>query len=494
MVATRLEVRTRRAGSKAGWLWQTTGGEEYELAPDENASARGAEVTLFLSEDAKEYLEEPRLERVLREWCDHIAFPVRLNGRQINKEDALWRRDKNEISAGQYESFYRHISGNLDNPWRHLHIRGEGLVAFTALLYVPTLRPFDLYDPARATHLRLYVRRIFISEGDHGLMPKWLRFIRGVVDSEDLPLNVSRETLQKDSSVQHLREALTGRLLQDWESLAERDPADFNDFWDTFAPVIKEGIYEDEKFRTRLLALARFATTHTLKTSEEADDATRLTSLADYVGRMGRDQKAIWYLTGDELSRLAKNPRLEGLTARGEEVLLLTDGIDEFWPHLFGTESGATFMGYPLCSINEATAGASTDPTTDAQAQKTSPQVQELIQRLGATLSGAVKEVRVSTSLNQSAVCLSVAEGDMDFNLERMLRLNNKLDKPPLRILELNPTHPLITRLAEHAPSDASFAKTAHTLLELARIAEYGAPSDPVNFSSAITDLLSESL
>ena len=522
MVATPIEVHTRRAASQQGWFWRSTGGEEYEIAPDKNAQARGTEITLHLAEDAKEYLEQPRLEHILREWCDHIAFPVRLNGRRINSEDALWRRDKGDIQEAQYESFYRHISGNLDTPWRHLHIRGEGLVSFTALLYVPTLRPFDLYDPARATHVRLYVRRIFISEGNHGLLPQWLRFIRGVVDSEDLPLNVSRETLQADKSVLHLREALTGRLLQDWEAHAAQDPADFNDFWDTFGAVIKEGIYEDEKFRSRLLALARFATTHTLQastvqpdtlqpdtlqadtvqtntvqTSEATEDrdATRLTSLADYVSRMQEGQEAIWYVTGDEISRLAKNPRLEGLTARGEEVLLLTDGIDEFWPQLFGVHGSDTFMGHQLRSVSEATAEANPDLPEDTKASEASPQVQDLVRRLNDSLSGAVKEVRESKSLNASAVCLVAGEGDMDFNLERMLRLNNKLDTPPLRILEVNPTHPLIVRLAESPLTEGeSFSNAAHTLLELARIAEYGAPSDPVRFSSAITDLLGKSL
>ena len=499
MVASPIAVHTRHAKSQQGWFWQSTGGEEYEIAPDENTQDRGTEVTLHLAEDAKEYLEQPRLEYILREWCDHIAFPVRLNGKRVNSEDALWRRDKNEINEAQYESFYRHISGNLDNPWRYLHIRGEGLVSFTALLYVPTLRPFDLYDPARATHLRLYVRRIFISEGDHGLLPQWLRFVRGVVDSEDLPLNVSRETLQADKSVSHLREALTGRLLQDWESHAAQDPADFNDFWDTFGAIIKEGIYEDEKFRSRLLALARFTSTHTLKADDTSDkDATRLTSLADYSARMTEGQEAIWYLTGDEISRLAQNPRLEGLTARGEEVLLLTDGIDEFWPQLFGTGGTGgtdTFMGKPLRSVSEARADTSSDKPEDPQDSEANPQVQDLVKRLNDSLAGAVKEVRLSQSLRQSAVCLVAGTGDMDFNLERMLRLNNKLDTPPLRILEINPTHPLITRLAE-APvtKGESFGNAAHTLLELARIAEYGAPSDPVRFASAITDLLGKSL
>ncbi|MDA7984730.1 MAG: molecular chaperone HtpG, partial [Alphaproteobacteria bacterium] len=431
MVADEIVVRTTRAGETQGWLWRSAGGDFYELKPLDAPHSRGTSVTLTLRDDAREYLESARLERVARDWCDHIAFPLHVEGRRVNQDGALWRRPKSELSEARYTEFYRHISHSLDEPWYRFHFTAEGRISFTALLYVPTLRPFDLYDPDRGVHLKLYVRRVFIAETGHGLLPPWLRFIRGVVDSEDLELNISREMLQRDPAAARLREALVKRTLQELETKAEKDADGFADFWKVFGPVMKEGIYEDDGFAARILGLARFSST-------AATDGA-LVSLDDYCARMSEGQEAIWYLTGEDLSQMSRNPRLEGLAARGEEVLLLTDAIDEFWPSLAGSYSGVPFRSVSLAASGE------TAPETP---REVGDDVGALVKALEAKLGGEVKSVRVGEGLRDSAVCLGMLPGDMDFNLERLLRLNGKLEVPPLRILEINPDHDLVRGLA----------------------------------------------
>ena len=325
MVAKRIELRTRRAGEAEGWGWRSEGGGHYEIFPLAEAPPRGTSVVLHLAEGAQDYLEEARLERIIRAWCDHVAFPVRLAGRRINRDGALWRRPESEVSQDQYAEFYRSLSHALDEPWRRIRFSAEGLVSFTALLFIPTLRPFDLFDPARATHLKLYVRRVFIAETGHGLLPPWLRFLRGVVDSEDLPLNISREMLQQDDAIARLRDALVKRVLRELEGAAKEDPAAFADFWSLFGPVMKEGVYEDDGFARRILKLARFASTKSAfaGAGTEGGDEPGV-SLDEYCARMAGAQEAIWYLAGEDAAQLARNPRLEacGPRARKSSSLL----------------------------------------------------------------------------------------------------------------------------------------------------------------------------
>ncbi|MGR4001411.1 MAG: molecular chaperone HtpG [Alphaproteobacteria bacterium] len=502
MVAGEIVVRTSRAGEAGGWEWRSRGGEYYELEALEDKRTRGTSVTLTLREDAREYLEAARLERVARDWCDHIAFPLYVEGSRINREGALWRRARAEISESQYMEFYHHISHNLDDPWHWFHFTAEGRISFTALLYIPTLRPFDLYDPSRGVHLKLYVRRVFIAETGHGLLPPWLRFIRGVVDSEDLELNISREMLQRDPAVRRLREALVGRILQELETRAKEDEEDFADFWAIFGPVLKEGIYEDDGFAARLVKLSRFFST---------SSGNGLTSIEAYCARMPEGQEAIWYLTGEDLSQMSRNPRLEGVVSRGEEVLLLNDAIDEFWPAMAGSCEGKPFRSVSLASVASmesvgvaGTAGGEDGSEDESEEVEDSigAGIGALVSALEESLGGEVKSVRVSESLRSSAVCLGMAAGDMDFNLERLLRLNKKLEVAPLRILEINPDHPLIRGLAARVASKEAgeagamgetFKRSALDLLELARLQEYGAPNDPALFADRFAQMLAES-
>jgi len=328
MVADRIEVTSRRAGASEAWVWRSSGGEGFEIAPaDEQQAARvprGTEIVLHLKPDAKRFLESHEIERVVKAYSDHIQFPIELlddkgEARQINAASALWQRPKAELKPEDYAQAYRSITGAFDEPAMTLHYRAEGRLSYAVLLFAPSTRPFDLLDTARKGRVKLYVRRVYITD-DADLLAPYLRFMRGVVDSEDLPLNISREMLQNDPQVAQIRKALTGRVLSELETLAEKDAAAFEKIWDAFGSLIKEGIYEDFERRDQLLGLARFTTT-----------TGSARSLKQYVADLRPNQTEIYYLAGESLERVKANPKLEAARARGIEVLLLTDTVDAFW-------------------------------------------------------------------------------------------------------------------------------------------------------------------
>ena len=341
MVADRIEVTSRRPGASDAWVWQSSGGAGFEVAAATKEQAervvRGTAVVLHLKPDAKRYLEPREIERVVRAYSDHILFPIELadgkgDPRQINAASAIWQRSKSELKPEDYTQAYRTIAGALDEPAMTLHYKAEGRQAYAVLLFAPSSRPFDLFDPDRKGRVKLYVRRVYISD-DADLLPPYLRFMRGVIDSEDLPLNISREMLQKNPQVAQIRKAVTGRVIGELETLAAKDAAAFGKVWDAFGNVLKEGIYEDHERRDALLALARFTTTK--------DGGVR--SLADYVADLKPNQTDIYYLVGDSIERLKSSPKLEAARVRGVEVLLLTDPVDAFW-----TAMPLGFQGKPL--------------------------------------------------------------------------------------------------------------------------------------------------
>jgi molecular chaperone HtpG len=490
MVADKVEVLSRKAGDSEGWRWVSDGKGSFTTEPAANVP-RGVRITLHLREGDDEYLEPHRLRQIVKTYSDHIALPIVLadgnKDETINSASALWTRPRGEISTEQYKEFYHHVGHGFDEPWLTLHARAEGVLEYTLLLFVPSQKPFDLFDPERKPRLKLYVRRVFITDEGTELLPSYLRFVKGIVDSEDLPLNISREMLQSNPMVARIRQQLTRRVLSELTKKASEAPEEYATFWDNFGAVVKEGLYEDREQRDALLALARFRST------------TRdgLISLDEYVAAMRPGQKAIYTITGDNLDLLRKSPQLEGFRARGIEVLLLTDPIDEFWVPSIGS-----YQEKPFKSATRG--GADLDkiePAEDKQdaADKPEPpaQLQSLIAIFKLALGEAVKDVRGSERLTDSAVCLVADEGDIDMHLERLLKQHRQLDTAAKRILELNPRHRLIERLAAsvgESGASEQLAEFAWLLLDQARIVEGEQLPDPAAFARRLAALLERGL
>src|SRR5271163_1000698 len=365
MVADRIVVHSHRAGSAEVWTWSSSGGAGFEVSPasedDARRVTRGTEIVLHLKEDAKKYLESYEIERIVGAYSDNIQFPIFLvpeegEPRQINSASALWQRPKSELTAEDYKGAYKAIAGAFDEPAMTLHYRAEGRQSYAVLLFAPSTKPFDLFEPQRKGRVKLYVRRVFIAD-DADLLPAYLRFIRGVIDSEDLPLNISREMLQNNPQLAQIRKAVTGRVITEMENLGEKEPEAFAKIWDAFGSVIKEGIWEDFERREKLLALSRFTTT-----------AGEKRSLKQYAESLKPNQTEVYYLVGDSLERLKSNPKLESATARGIEVLLLTDPVDAFW-----TAAPLDFGGKPLKSLSQGDIDFGLIPLLDDKADDEKP-------------------------------------------------------------------------------------------------------------------------
>jgi molecular chaperone HtpG len=447
---------------------------------------------LHLREDAAEYVEPSRLREIVKTYSDHVALPIVLDhkGKEetLNAASALWMRAKSEIKSEQYKEFYHHVGHAGDEPWLTLHWRAEGLIEYTGLLFVPSAKPFDLFDPLRKHRLKLYVRRVFITDDCQELLPPWLRFVRGVIDSEDLPLNVSREMLQSNPMLARIRGQIVKRMLAELQKKAKEAPEEYATFWENFGAVLKEGLYEDRDERDQLLPLARFRSTA----------SEGLVSLEDYTARMKPGQEAIYTIAGDNLELLKKSPQLEGFRARGVEVLLLTDPVDEFWAPAIGKYKdwafkSATRGGADLAKIG----GAEAEKKNGAEAAKSDPNAASLVAMFKLALGEAVKDVRLSERLTDSPVCLVADEGDLDIHLERMLRQHRQLDSLSKRILEVNPRHPLVARLASQIGKDGASAvisEVAWVLLDQARIIEGESLPDPAAFSRRLSALLEKGL
>jgi molecular chaperone HtpG len=489
MVADRVDVITRRAGESEAWRWSSDGKGSFTIEPAER-EGRGTTVTLQLSEAESEFLEEYRLRTIVKKYSDHIGFPIVFgegeDAAPLNDAASLWTVAKKDITADQYKEFYHHVGHAVDDPWLTLHNTVEGVVSYTSLLFVPTSPPFDLFDPQRKGRVRLYVKRVFVTDDCEGLLPPYLRFLRGVVDSEDLPLNISRETFQHDPRLARIRSGLVKRVLDELAKKAEEAPGEYENFWSNFGSVLKEGIYEDFENRDRLLALARFRSTA----------ADGWTTLKDYVGRMKPGQDAIFTLAGDEIATLTQSPQLEGFKAKGVEVLLLTDPVDEFW-----LPAVRSFQEKPFKSAAQADADLSkiagdvaTEPPAGGDGAADAD-VDRLVAVLKSVLKDAIKDVRISQRLTDSAVCLVAGEGEMDMYLERLLRQHGRMERDAVtpRILEINPRHRLIRQLAAVAAdpdAETKLADFAHLLLDQARIMEGDRPAEPLVFARRLADLM----
>jgi len=491
MVSDKVEVTTRKAGEKEGWLWVSDGKGEFSIEQAERVE-RGTTVVLHLKKDAKEFLEPSRITHIVKMYSDHIGFPVALAGKDgdevLNAASAIWTRTPKDVTAEQYKEFYHHTAHAFDEPWVTLHNRVEGMISYTNLLFIPSVRPFDIFDPERKSHVKLFVNRVFITEQADGLLPPYLRFLRGVVDSEDLSLNISREMLQTDPKLAKIRSGLVKKVLGELKKKADKAPEDYASFWDNFGVVLKEGLVDDFAVRDKLLELCRFKST----------DASALTSLAGYVERMKEGQDAIYYITGEEEGQIAHSPHLEGFKAKGVEVLLLTDPVDEFWlQHI------TQFAEKPFKSITRGAADLdgvkSSDGEDKADEDKSDdlPQLDMLIAAIKLELGDSVKDVRPSKRLTESPVCLVADEGDMDVNMERLLRRHGQMQGGMARVLELNPTHAIVQKLATRADSNAEdglLKDAAHLLLDQARIAEGEVPTDAAAFAKRLASVLERAL
>jgi molecular chaperone HtpG len=488
MVAEKVEVLSRKAGENDGWRWVSDGKGDFTIEPLSDV-AHGVKIIVHLREGEDEYTDPVRLRTIVKRYSDHIALPIMFNApgeeETINTASALWTRSRSEITLEQYKEFYHHVGHSFDDPWLTLHNKAEGVLEYTSLLFVPSNKPFDLFDPERKSRLKLYVRRVFITDEGTDLLPPYLRFLRGVVDSEDLPLNVSREMLQSNPMVARMRQQLTRRVLSELTKKAGEAADEYAKFWDNFGAVLKEGLYEDRDHRDEVLALARFHST------------TRdgLVSLDDYIAAMRPGQDAIYTIHGDNLDVITKSPQLEGFRARGVDVLLMTDPIDEFWIPAIGTYKekpfkSATRGGIDLEKITPSEEHQGEKPEAPAK-------LASLIAIFKLALGDVVKDVRSSERLTDSAVCLVADEGDMDMHLERLLKQHRQLDTASKRILELNPRHKLIERLAatvgEVGASD-QLSEFAWLLLDQARIVEGEQLPDPPAFARRLATLLERGL
>ena len=486
MVADRIEVISHRAGAPDAWVWTSSGGAGFEVteATEEQAGrvARGTEIVLHLKEDALKYLQPYEIERIVRTYSDHILFPIELvdeesakkggEPRQINAASALWQRSKSEVKPEDYTLAYRSIATAFDEPALTLHYKVEGRQSYAVLLFVPSMPPFDLSDPGRKGRVKLYVRRVFITD-DADLLPAYLRFVRGVVDSEDLPLNLSREMLQNNPQVAQIRNGLTSRVIGELESTASKEAETYDKVWAAFGPVLKEGLYEDHERRGALLGLARFSTT--------AGD--KLRSLKEYVADLKPNQTEIYYLVGDSIDRLKSNPKLEAARARGVEVLLLTDPIDAFW-----TTIPQEFEGKPLKSLSQGDVDFGLIPTVDKDNKETGKTSTEddaaVLKAIKEALGDQVAEVRASQRLTESAACLVAGAQGRDRELERLLARQNRGSgaKP---ILELNMGHDLVRAVgaAQKAGQEDDVRDLSSLLLDQAHLLDGEIPADPAAFA-----------
>lgn len=502
MVADKVEVVTRKAGEDKAWKWVSDGQGEFTIEEAER-DVRGTTVTLHLTKDDKEYVDEARIRNIVKTYSDHIAIPVLLEkatktdndadaeGQEtLNTASALWTRPKKDITEDQYKEFYHHTAHAFDDPWLTVHNAVEGVISYTNLLFIPSMPPMDLFNPERKSHLKLYVNKVFVTDDCDELLPSYLRFVKGIVDTQDLSLNVSREMLQHDPKLTKIRKGLTKRLLGELKKQANKGVEIYGEFWDNFGAVVKEGLYEDFENREKILEITRFY-------SALSD---KLISLDDYVENMKEGQEAIYYITGDDRETAARSPQLEGYKAKGVDVLFLTDPVDEFWVGAVGN-----FKDKPLKSVTQGGADLSKINKKEGAEDKAEDKkdlpagLDALIAGVKLALGDTVKDVRPSERLTDSAVCLVADEGDMGLQMEKMLKAQRRIgiDELTPRILEINPDHALIKGLAGVAEKDAGskdVEEAAHLLFDQARILEGEPVKDPIAFAKRLTTVMQKGL
>ena len=480
MVASKVEVVTKRAGEEQAYKWISNGVDGFEIEETEKEKS-GTDIKLFLKDDAKDFTDTIYLRHIIRTYSDHINYPIVLDlgkaGEEtVNTGSALWTKNKAEITDEQYNEFYHHISRNFDTPWMRLHFKAEGSIEYTGLLFIPSEAPYDLFQPDRQQSLKLYVNRVFISDKVDDLMPAYLRFVKGIIDSADLPLNISREMLQQNALIAKIRSGTVSRILKELKKRSE-DYDDYMKFWKNFGMAFKEGIYEDPANRVEIAELSRFYSTNSTE---------KLTSLDEYISRVNEGQTNIYYITGDDVPTLRNNPQLEAFKEKGLEVLLLTDPIDEFW-----VQTLTNFKGYPLKHVSQA--------DVDLKFERKEPKADEgslkkLTDFMAELFKNEVGKVVATEKLTKSPVRLTVGNGQMSIHLERLMRNHQQQTAfASSRILEVNPYHPLIIKLADSMFNDSerqTVEEVCRLLLDQAKISEGEAISDSSFFSEKLSDYI----
>jgi molecular chaperone HtpG len=494
IVADKVSVLTRRAGEKAdqGVRWESDGGGEFSIEMVEKA-ARGTEITLHLREGQDDLLAGYKLREIIRKYSNHIVQPILMQKEEwkdgkyqtldedetVNQASALWARSKNDITEEQYKEFYKHVGHDYDDPLAWTHARVEGRQEYTQLLYIPSHAPFDLYDRQARHGIKLYVRRVFIMDDAEQLMPQYMRFVRGVVDSSDLPLNVSREILQESKDIEAIRKGCTGKVLGLLADLAENDNESYTKFWGEFGKVLKEGVGEDFANKEKIAALLRFATT-------KADTTDETVSLQDYIGRMKDGQEKIYYVTADSFNAAKNSPHLEVFRKKGIEVLLLSDRVDEWM-----VSNLPEFESKQLASVAKGglDLGSLEDAAEKQEQEKQADELKGLTDKIKGSLADRVKEVRITHRLTDSPACLVADEHDMSGNLARLMKAAGQKAPTSQPILEINPTHPVVLRLKDE---DKRFDDWAAVLFDQALLAEGGQLDDPAGFVKRINQLMLE--
>ena len=503
MVADRVILRTRRAGEEGGTRWESTGEGTY-VVEDVEDLPQGTSVTLYLKpEDAEDqlfdYAAEWKIREIVKRYSDFIAWPIRMTTERtdeagattqdvqtLNSMKALWARARNEVEQAEYNEFYKHISHDWSDPLETIHMKAEGTFEYEALLFVPNHAPFDLFMREGKRGVQLYVKRVFIMDDCEALMPNYLRFVKGVVDAHDLSLNISREILQQDRQIQAVRRRLVKKVLSTVKEMQAEHADRYRTFWTEFGRAVKEGLVEDVDNRELLLDIISVASTH---------DANEPTTLRQYVERMKDGQKDIYYMTGESRAMIENSPHIEAFRAKGYEVLVLTDPIDEVWVEQIGAFDGKSLQSVAKgqVDLDSEDEKAETEPEREQQKKDFAP----LLSWLTEKLTEQVKEVRLSSRLTTSPACIVGDAHDMTPTLEKMYRAMGQEMPQVKRILELNPTHPLVTGLRkahEQAPADETLAETAELLYGMALLAEGGELSDPSRFTRLLADRLARSL
>ena len=500
IVASRVSLVTRRAGLSSGdaVLWESTGEGDYTIESVDKAP-RGTDVTLYLRDGEDELLSGQYLRSVVRKYSDHITIPIlmqkepastteneqtvedsNVEPEKVNQAAALWTRPKSDITEEQYNEFYKHVAHDFEVPLAHTHVRVEGRQEYTVLFYIPKRAPFDLWDREKRHGIKLYVRRVFIMDGTEQLMPGYLRFVRGLIDSNDLPLNVSREILQDSRDVELMKTASVKRVLTLLENLASKESQKYAEFWEAFGRVIKEGIGEDLPNKSRIAGLLRFSST-------KDNTQTETVSLADYLSRMKNGQDKVYYITADSFAAAQNSPHLEIFREKGIEVLLLHDRVDEWIvSHL------QEFEGKTLQSVTKGDldlSELSEDETTTKKKQETADDFKDVVDRIQKALGAKAKNVRLTDRLTESPACLVTEQDGMSANLERVLRAAGQAVPDVPLVLEINPSHPIVARLKEETDDDR-FTDWSHILFDQAMLAEGGHLDDPASFVKRLNELM----
>ena len=493
MVADSVEVVSKKAGEEQAWKWSSDGKTGFDLVKTDKEIA-GTSITLKLKKDAKEFLEETRLQFVVRKYSDHISYPVKLleidkkdaEEKTLNEASALWTRPSKDITEEQYQEFFSHIGAGFGKPLLTMHNNTEGTISYTNLICIPSTRPFDLFNPDRKSSLKLYINRVFITDKCDALVPSYLRFIKGLVDTQDIDLNVSREMLQNNPAVSKISKSLVGKILRELKKVSEKNIDGYKNFWKEYGAVLKEGLYEDAERKETLLDLCRFS-------SNENDE---IMSLSSYLEKMPENQKDIYYISAETRSQALASPHLEGFKSKNIPVLIMTDAIDQFWLPMIGSFKDKKFTSITQGQINlDDLDEKNKDKKSENkdQKEKQDKEFVDLIAQMKVVLGEQVKDIRLSSKLTDSPVCLVADDGDMDIAMEQLMAQRDTNYKGAPRILEINGDHSLIKNMKSllSKKENNDLVSDAGTLLfEQARLLEGKMPADPAQFSKIINQFL----